>query len=179
MPKVMWDPMDKLVPQLLGVIIFSYNLCFRCMIAHWKGLSENYTICHQTLTLSIVWLWRAKKTLFRAPKRPWKYNKMCWHENIQNKRVGLGERPPISTWKMCRVSDNPISVEPIITKKYRITCWANNRQEEPVGIGGWPPISAWINPPPLGSNGLHCVDFPHQVRKILLYLAPSEPLSFL
>jgi hypothetical protein len=30
---------------------------------------------------------------------------------------------------------------------------------EPVGIGGWPPISTWINPPSLGSNGLHCVEF--------------------
>jgi hypothetical protein len=49
--------------------------------------------------------------------------------------------------------------------------------EEPVGIGGWPPISTWINPPPLGSNGLHCVDFPHQVRKLLLDLALGEPLA--
>jgi hypothetical protein len=30
----------------------------------------------------------------------------------------------------------------------------------PVGEGGWPPISTWINPPSLGSNGLHCVEFP-------------------
>ena len=27
----------------------------------------------------------------------------------------------------------------------------------PSGIGGWPPISTWIIPPPLGSNGPHCV----------------------
>jgi hypothetical protein len=32
---------------------------------------------------------------------------------------------------------------------------------EPVGKGRWPPISTWINPPSLGSNGLHCVEFPH------------------
>jgi hypothetical protein len=31
---------------------------------------------------------------------------------------------------------------------------------EPVGIGGWPPISTWMNPPSLGSNGLHCIDDP-------------------
>jgi hypothetical protein len=30
---------------------------------------------------------------------------------------------------------------------------------EPVGIGGWPLISTWINPPSLGRNGLHCVEF--------------------
>jgi hypothetical protein len=48
---------------------------------------------------------------------------------------------------------------------------------EPVGKGGWPPISTWINPPSLGRNGLHCVEFPHQMRKFLLNLAPSEPLA--
>jgi hypothetical protein len=48
---------------------------------------------------------------------------------------------------------------------------------EPVGKGGWPPISIWINPPSLGSNGLHCVEVPHQMRKFLLNLAPGEPLA--
>jgi hypothetical protein len=48
---------------------------------------------------------------------------------------------------------------------------------EPVGKGGWPLIYTWINPPSLGSNGIHCVDFPHQRRNCLLNLAPSEPLA--
>jgi hypothetical protein len=48
---------------------------------------------------------------------------------------------------------------------------------ELVGIGGWPPISTWINPPPLGRNGLHCIEFPHQMRKFLLNLASGEPLA--
>ena len=48
---------------------------------------------------------------------------------------------------------------------------------EPVGRGGWPLISTWINPPSLGSNGLLCVEFPHQMRKFLLNLAPGEPLA--
>jgi hypothetical protein len=48
---------------------------------------------------------------------------------------------------------------------------------ELVGKGGWPLISNWINPPSLGSNGLHFVDFPHQMRKFLLNLAPGEPLA--
>jgi hypothetical protein len=48
---------------------------------------------------------------------------------------------------------------------------------EPVGKGGWPPIFTWINPPSLGSNGLHCIYFPHQMRKFLLNLAPGEPLA--
>jgi hypothetical protein len=34
-----------------------------------------------------------------------------------------------------------------------------------------------INPPSLGSNGLHFVEVPHQMRKFLLNLAPGEPLS--
>jgi hypothetical protein len=35
----------------------------------------------------------------------------------------------------------------------------------------------WINPTHLGRNGLHCVEFPHHMRKFLLNLAPSEPLA--
>jgi hypothetical protein len=54
MPKVMWAPMGKLVPQLPGVVTFSYDLCFRHMITHWKDILEKYTLLHQTLTLSIV-----------------------------------------------------------------------------------------------------------------------------
>ena len=140
----MWALMAKLVPQLPGVITFPYNLCFRCVIAHWKGIFENYTLCHQNLTLSIVWLWRSKKQLFRTPKRPWKYRKMYWHEKFQNKSVGLGGWPPISTWKLCRDLDSPRTVEPTITNNYRRTCWTKNYQDEPVGIGGWPPLSTWI-----------------------------------
>ena len=48
---------------------------------------------------------------------------------------------------------------------------------EPVGKGGWPSISIWINPPSLGRNGLNSIEFPHQMRKFLLNLAPGEPLS--
>jgi hypothetical protein len=48
---------------------------------------------------------------------------------------------------------------------------------EPAGKGGRTPISTWINPPSLGSNGLHCVEFPHHMRKFLLNLAPGEPLA--
>jgi hypothetical protein len=48
---------------------------------------------------------------------------------------------------------------------------------EPVGIGGWPPRSSCTNTPPLGINGLHRVECPHQIRKFLLNLAPGEPLS--
>jgi hypothetical protein len=48
---------------------------------------------------------------------------------------------------------------------------------EPVGKGGWPSISIWINTPSLGRNCLHCVEFPHQMKKFLLNLALGEPLA--
>ena len=48
---------------------------------------------------------------------------------------------------------------------------------EPVGKGGWPPISTWIDPPSLGSNGTHCIEFLHEMRKLLLNLVPGEPLA--
>jgi hypothetical protein len=57
----MWASMGKLVPQLLGVINFAYNLCFRHVIACWKGIFDKYTLCHQTMTPSKIWLWHAKK----------------------------------------------------------------------------------------------------------------------
>jgi hypothetical protein len=50
---------------------------------------------------------------------------------------------------------------------------------EPVGKGGWTPISTWINPPSLGINVPHCIEFPHQMRKFLLNLAPGEPLALM
>jgi hypothetical protein len=50
---------------------------------------------------------------------------------------------------------------------------------EPVGKGGWPPISTWINPPSLGSNGLHCVEFPGEREKRLLNLHLGELLVLL
>jgi hypothetical protein len=53
MPKLMWAPMGKLVPQL-PVINFAYDLCFRHVIARWKGIFEKYTLHHQNLTPSTV-----------------------------------------------------------------------------------------------------------------------------
>jgi len=47
---------------------------------------------------------------------------------------------------------------------------------EPARKCGWPPISTWINLPS-GSNGIHYVEFPHQMRKFLLNLASGEPLA--
>ena len=50
---------------------------------------------------------------------------------------------------------------------------------EPVAKGGWPLISTWINPPSLGINGLHCVEFPGERGKRLLNLNLSDLLALL
>jgi hypothetical protein len=50
---------------------------------------------------------------------------------------------------------------------------------EPVKKGGWPPISTWINPPSLGSNGIHCIEFPEETEKRLLDLHLGELLVLL
>jgi hypothetical protein len=50
---------------------------------------------------------------------------------------------------------------------------------EPFGKGGWPPISTWINPPSLGNNGLHCVEFPRERKNHLLNLHLGELLVLL
>ena len=54
MKKVVWDPMGKLVHQLPGVVNFAYDLHFRRVIAHWKGILENYKLHHQNLSSFIV-----------------------------------------------------------------------------------------------------------------------------
>jgi hypothetical protein len=64
-----------------------------------------------------------------------------------------------------------ISVAPHITIVFTIIV------VDLVGKGGWTQISTWINPPSLGSNGIHRIEFPHQMRKFLLNLAPGEPLA--
>jgi hypothetical protein len=50
---------------------------------------------------------------------------------------------------------------------------------EPIGKGGWPLISTWINPPSLGRNGLHCVEYLLEREKHLLNLHLDELLALL
>jgi hypothetical protein len=70
-----------------------------------------------------------------------------------------------------RPSKWPRKLKPAKNSKLPKNCF------EPVGKGGWPPISTWINPPSLGSNGPHCVEFLHEMRKLLLNLVPGEPFA--
>jgi hypothetical protein len=50
---------------------------------------------------------------------------------------------------------------------------------ELVGIGGWPPISTWMDPPSLGINGLHYIEFPGERGKRLLNQNLGELLALL
>ena len=63
-------------------------------------------------------------------------------------------------------------------KNSKLPKWPENCFD-PFGKGGWPPISTWINPPSLGSNGLHCVEFPGEREKRLLDLHLGELLALL
>jgi hypothetical protein len=63
-------------------------------------------------------------------------------------------------------------------KNSKLPKWPENCFE-PFGKGGWPPISTWINPPSLGSNGIHCVEFPGEREKHLLNLHLGELLVLL
>jgi hypothetical protein len=127
--------LGKLVHQLLGVVTFAYDLCFRRTIAHWKGLTE--------------------KNNFRL---------------AQVSAFGSSLGPQIPKKRRLGPQNGPRSLEPEKLPRWKTVFRAS-------GIGGWPPISTWINPPSLGSSGLHCVDFPHQMRKFLLNFAPGEPLA--
>jgi hypothetical protein len=46
--------LGKLVHQLTGVVTFAYDLCFRCMIAHWKGIIEDIHFWGSIIHLAII-----------------------------------------------------------------------------------------------------------------------------
>jgi hypothetical protein len=85
-------------------------------------------------------------------------------ENLDLKKPSFGP----SKW--------PRKLKP--AKNSKLPKWPENCFE-PFGKGGWPPISTWINPPSLGSNGLHCVEFPGEREKHLLNLHLGELLVLL
>ena len=71
---------------------------------------------------------------------------------------------------------------PINKKNYFKSLGPKNYQNKKIvswasGIDVWPLIPTWISTPPLGSNGIHFIEFPHQMRKFLLNLALGEPLA--
>jgi hypothetical protein len=122
--------LGKLVYQLPGVVTFAYDLHFRRMIAHWKGIIEEIHFGGSIMLFSIIENLNLEKPSFRPSKWPRKLK-------------------PAKNSKLPKLPENHF---------------------EPVGKGGWPPISTWINPPSLGRNGLHYVEFLRERENHLLDL---------
>jgi len=95
--------LGSFVYQLPGGITLAYDLLLERTIAHWKGIYKEYTCCCWSLIVSIIWLWRSLKTLFRASKRPGKFKtwklekKTAKVEDCFSSQWNSGW-PPISTW---------------------------------------------------------------------------------
>jgi hypothetical protein len=62
--------LGKLVHQLPGVVTFAYDLRFRRMIAHWKGIVEEIHFEGSIIILSIIENLNLEKPSFRPSKWP-------------------------------------------------------------------------------------------------------------
>jgi hypothetical protein len=62
--------MGKLVHQLPGVVTFAYDLCFRRMIAHWKGIIEEIHFGGSIMPLDIIENLDLEKPSFGPSKWP-------------------------------------------------------------------------------------------------------------
>ena len=82
--------LGKLVHQLPRVINFSYDLCFRSTIAHWKFLSEEYTCS----------MWRTLKMMFRASKHPRKLGTRKLGKNCRTRKM-----PKWANWNRWDATD--------------------------------------------------------------------------
>ena len=64
--------LSELVRQLPGVVPFAYDLRFRCMIAHWKGIDEEIHFGGLIMPSTIIENLDLKKPSFRPSKWPHK-----------------------------------------------------------------------------------------------------------
>ena len=69
-PKFMWARWGKLVHQLPGIVTFAYDLCFRCMIACWKGIVEEIHFWGSIIPLNMIDNLDLEKPSFRPSKWP-------------------------------------------------------------------------------------------------------------
>ena len=60
--------LGKLVHQLPGVVIFTYNLHFMRVIARWKGIIEEIHFGGSILTLDIIYKFYIPKNLHLGPQ---------------------------------------------------------------------------------------------------------------
>jgi hypothetical protein len=95
--------LGKLVHQLPGVVTFIYDLCFRRVIARWKGIVEEIHFGGSIMPLDIFDNLDLEKPSFGPSKwprklKPAKNSKLPkWPEN-RFEPFGKGACPPISTW---------------------------------------------------------------------------------
>ena len=75
--------LGKLVHQLPGVVTFAYDLHFRHMIAHWKGIIDEIHFWGSIIHFPIIEKIYPEKTLFSPSKGPWKL-KLLKIVNCQN-----------------------------------------------------------------------------------------------
>jgi hypothetical protein len=95
--------LGKLVHQLPGVVTFAYDLCFRRVIARWKGIIEEIHFGGSIMPLAIIENLDLKKPSFRPSKwprklKPAKNSKLPKLPENCFEPVGKGGWPPISTW---------------------------------------------------------------------------------
>jgi hypothetical protein len=102
--------MGKLVPQLPGVVTFSYDLHFSRATSHWKGCFEKYTLCHQKLTMSAIWLWqeRTKKHCLGLQNGP-RSTERCTDMKT-SKIVQLESSSVLLQW-LCTTDDDYVSLD--------------------------------------------------------------------
>jgi hypothetical protein len=95
--------LGKLVHQLLGVVIFAYDLRFRRIIARWKGIIEEIHFGGSIIPLAIIEDIDLEKPSFRPSKWPRKL-KLAKNSKLPKllescfEPVGKSGWPPISTW---------------------------------------------------------------------------------
>jgi hypothetical protein len=75
--------LGKLVHQLLGVVTFSYDLCFRRVIARWKGIVKEINFGGSIMPSFIIEDIDPEKPSFRSSKWPQKL-KLLKIVNCQN-----------------------------------------------------------------------------------------------
>ena len=86
--------LGKLVHQLPGVVTFSYDLRFRRMIVHWKGIVEEIHFGSSIMPLNIIQKIDPEKYSFRPSKWPrkWKLLKIVNCQNCQKTALSQLEK---------------------------------------------------------------------------------------
>jgi hypothetical protein len=93
--------LGKWVHQLLGVVTFAYDLCFRRVIARWKGIIEEIHFGGSIIPLAIIENLNLEKPSFGPSKwprklKPAKNSKLPKLPENCFEPFGKGGWPPIS-----------------------------------------------------------------------------------